>query len=98
MPAYQSTPFKEPVKLVITGHPEYLWGSWNDRTGPTYGHIITDAAVTTTATVVFQIASGNAPIAGSLITIRGASNSVNFNVVNAVVISAVTNMDTGVCT
>lgn len=98
MPAYQATPFKPSPALLIPGTPQYVFGSFNSRTGPTLGTILTDSAVTTTATVVFQIRSGNAPVAGSLITVRGASNSVNFNVTNAVVLTVVTNMDTGVCT
>lgn len=97
MPAYQSTPFKEPVKLVISGHPEYLWGNWNDRTGPTFGNVIQSLGIGTTGELVFQIRSGNAPAVGSLITVRGTSRSVNFNVVNAVITAVVTVMDTGVC-
>ena len=98
MPSYVTSPFKAPVQLLVPGTPSYVLGSFNNRTGPTTGRLISDAGVTTTGTAVFQIQSGNAPVAGSLITILGASNSPNFNVTNAVIISASTNMDTGVCT
>jgi hypothetical protein len=97
MPSYQSTPFKEPVKLVIAGHPEYLWGSWNDRTGPTFGNVIQSLGLGATGEIVFQIRSGNAPVVGALITVRGTNRSSNFNVVNAVIIATTTVMDTGVC-
>ena len=94
---YILSPFKPVPKLLVAGRASYLLGSWIDRTGPTLGMIISDAAVTTTATLVFQINSGNAPVAGALITVIGAANSANFNVVNAVIITASTDMATGIC-
>ena len=98
MPAYQTTPFKEPIKLLVPGIPAYLWGSYNDKTGPTFGYVISDSAAATVGTVVFQITQGNIPIVGSLITVRGTANSGGvFNVVNATVLTVTTN-DYGVCT
>lgn len=98
MSQYITSPFKPPVQLLIPGTPSYLWGSFNARTGPTIGRLISDAGAATVGTAVFQIQSGNAPAVGSLVTIVGASNNANFNVTNAVILTAVTNMDTGVCT
>lgn len=72
---------------MVAGKPEYVFGSYNDKTGPTFGNVISDSAVTTTATLTFQVLSGNVPSVGSLITVDGASNSVNFNVVNAQILT-----------
>jgi len=85
MPQYQKTPFRASPQLGVAGTPSYLIGSYNDKTSPTLGRIISDSAVTTVATLVFQIVDGNVPVSGSLITVVGAANSANFNVVNAVV-------------
>lgn len=87
MSLYQKTPFKQVPTLLVQGRPEYVFGSWQDRTGPTLGNVISDSAVTTTATLIFQVISGNAPVVGSLITVVGASNSVNFNVTNAQILT-----------
>ncbi len=86
MPNYQTTPFKPSPKLLVMGVPEYVWGSFNDKTGPTMG-IITFSKTngTTTATVKIQILSGNIPVNGSLITVVGSANSSNFNVTNVAV-------------
>ncbi len=94
---YVKSPFKPTPTLLVQGRPEYVFGSWNDNTGSTLGNIISDSAVTTTATVTFQILSGNAPAVGSLITVVGAANSANFNVTNAQIITASTT-SAGVCT
>jgi len=94
---YQATPFKPTPTLMVQGKPEYVFGSYNDKTGPTFGNVISDSAVTTTATLVFQIISGNAPAVGSLITVVGAGNSANFNVTNAQILTASTTA-AGVCT
>jgi hypothetical protein len=85
MPAYVASPFKPPVKLLVAGTPEYLWGSYNDKTGDTLGYVISNSAVTTTGTLVFRIVSGNVPVTGSKITVVGCGNSANFNVTNATV-------------
>jgi hypothetical protein len=97
MPAFVTSPFKPTPILLVQGRPEYVLGSWNDKTGPTLGNIISDSAVTTTATVTFVITSGNAPAVGSLITVVGAANSVNFNVTNGQILT-VTTTNAGVCT
>ena len=98
MSQYNKSPFKPTPRLLVAGTPEYVFGSYNDRVGPTLGNVISDSAATTTATVVFQIVSGNAPVAGSLITIVGTANSAKiFNVTNAA-IATVSTTDAGVCT
>jgi len=94
---YLKTPFRPTPTLLIQGSPEYVYGSLNDKTGPTLGTIISDSAVTTTATVTFRILSGNVPTPNSLITVVGASNSANLNVVNATIITASTT-DAGIST
>lgn len=99
MPAYVQSPFKPTPQLLIPGKSEYVLGSFNDRTTPTFGTVITDAGATTTGTLVFQILAGNVPVVGALITVRGTANgSGHFNVTNAVILT-VSNVDaTGVCT
>lgn len=95
---YQTTPFKPSPTLLVQGRPEYVFGSLNDKTGPTLGNIITDATNgSTTGTFIFQIISGNIPLVNSLLTIVGAANSVNFNVTNAVILT-VSCTAAGVCT
>lgn len=100
MPFYITSPFKPSPKLIVQGTPEYLFGKWNSNVAPTQGNIISDSAVTTTATVTFQILSGNIPVPGALITVVGAARSVNLNVTNAVIltVSAAANPDAGVYT
>ena len=98
MPAYQTTPFKAVPALLVAGTPQYLWGSYNDKTGPTFGYVQSDSAVTTTGTLAFRIVSGNVPVSGALITVVGTSNaSGNFNVTNATILS-VTCTAAGICT
>lgn len=97
MPAYQTTPFKQSPALLVSGTPTYLLGSYNDLTTDTYGYITSDSAVTTTATVVFQIVGGNIPTVGSKVSVRGASRSANFNVTNGTILT-VSTTDAGVCT
>jgi hypothetical protein len=98
MPAYIKSPFKPVPALMVSGTASYLLGSWNDKTGDTLGFVISDSAVTTTGTLTFQIASGNIPIVGALITVVGTANaSGNLNVTN-VAIATVSTTATGVCT
>ena len=94
---YLKTPFRPTPTLLIQGSPEYVYGSLNDKTGPTFGYIVSDSAVTTTATVTFRILSGNVPTPNSLITVVGASNSANLNVTNGTIITASTT-DAGIST
>lgn len=101
MPVYITSPFKPPVQLLVPGTPSYVFGSWNDRTGPTIGSVISDSAVTTTGTLTFRILSGNVPVVGALITVRGTSNaSGHFNVTNATIltVSAPADPDAGIYT
>lgn len=99
MSQYVTSPFKPPVQLATAGTPSYLMGAFNDRTGPTQGYVISDASNgTTTATLIFQIVSGNAPVTGSLITVIGTANGGgNFNVTNVAVTVVSTTLQ-GVCT
>lgn len=97
MPAYVLSPFKPTPPLAVAGTPNYLIGSYNDKTGPTLGNVISNSAVTTTATLTFQIISGNIPAVGALITVVGCANSANFNVTN-VAIASVSTTAAGVCT
>lgn len=99
MSQYVLSPFKQSPVLAVAGTPAYLLGSWNDKCGPTQGYVISDASNgTTTATLIFQIVSGNVPTTSGLITIAGTANGGgNFNVTNAAITSvAVT--EQGVCT
>lgn len=99
MPAYQTTPFKETPRLLLSGIPAYLFGSYNDKVSPTFGYVQSNSAVTTTGTVTFLIVSGNAPVVGAKITVRGSANSAGvFNTTNATILTASTNTTTGVCT
>lgn len=98
MPAYQTTPFKASPTLLTPGKPEYVWGSYNDKTGPTFGYVISDSGNGTTSTVVFNITQGNIPIVGALITIVGTANAAGaYNVTNATILT-VTTTAAGVCT
>lgn len=98
MPVYQTTPFKASPALAVAGTPQYLFGSYNDKTGPTSGIVISDSAVTTTGTVTFQILSGNIPVVGALISVVGTANGGgNFNVTNASIATVVCT-DAGICT
>ena len=97
MSQYVTSPFKPPVQLAVAGTPSYLLGSWNDKTGPTQGYVISNSAVTTTGTLTFQIVSGNIPAVGALITVVGCANSTNFNVTNVAILTVTTTLQ-GVCT
>src|SRR5271157_2162743 len=94
---YVKSPYKPMPTLLIQGSPEYVYGSFNTQVGPTLGNVISNSAVTTTGTLTFQILSGNVPVANSLITVVGCSNSANFNVTNANLISISTTA-AGICT
>jgi hypothetical protein len=98
MSAYIKSPYKPVPTLLVQGRPEYVFGSWLDKTGPTLGYVVSDSAVTTTGTLTFRIVSGNVPAVGSLITVVGTANaSGNFNVTNAQILSATTT-DAGIST
>ena len=91
MPAYIKSPYKPMPILLVQGRPEYVLGSWLDKTGPTLGYVVSDSAVTTTGTLTFVVTSGNLPAVGSLITVVGTTNgSGNLNVTNAQILSATT--------
>lgn len=99
MSYYVTSPFKPTPASLQGGKPEYLWGSFDDRSAPTSGPVLqTSTNGTTTATLTFQIVAGNIPSIGDLITVIGTANgSGNFNVTNVQVLS-VTTTNSGVCT
>jgi hypothetical protein len=98
MAVYQLTPFKATPTVLTPGMPAYVRGSYNDKTGPTLGNIISDSASGTVGTVTFQILSGNIPQVGFLITVVGTSNTGGaFNVINASILS-VSTTTAGACT
>ncbi len=101
MPNYQLTPFKAPPQLFVPGFPAYVRGSYNDKTGPTLGKVISDSGTGAVSTVTFEITSGNIPIPGSLISIVGSANAAGgYNVVNATIltVSSAANPDFGIFT
>ena len=105
MPAYVKSPFKPPVQLLTAGLPSYVFGSYDDRSSPTFGYIISDSASGTVGTVSFLIQSGPVPQVGEKISVRGAGRSNNLNVADgsATVISVLMEADAsglqnGVCT
>ena len=101
MSFYIKSPFKPMPRLLVQGTPEYLFGSWNQNTGPTQGTVLSDSGNGTTSTVVIQILSGNIPFVDALVTIVGTANSSGeYNVTNAPIlsVSASANPDTGVYT
>ena len=73
--------------MLIQGTPEYVFGSFNDKTGPTQGFVVSvQSNGSTTGTILFQITSGNVPVSGALITVVGTTNAGgNFNVTNATI-------------
>jgi hypothetical protein len=90
MPFYVASPFKAQPQLLIQGKPEYVFGSLNDKTAPTFGYVLSDSGNGTTSTVVFQITQGNIPIPGSLITVIGTANAAGaYNTTNATVLTVV---------
>lgn len=98
MAFYILSPYKPTPLLMVQGTPSYLFGSYNDKTGPTFGAVISNSAVTTTGTLVFNILSGNIPAVGSLITVIGTANGGgNFNVTNAPILT-VSTTTAGICT
>jgi len=98
MPQYIKSPFKPTPASLQAGSPTYLFGSFDDRSSPTQGPVLTtNSNGTTTATVVFQILSGNIPSVGDLVTVAGAANSANFNVTNVPILT-VSCTTAGVCT
>lgn len=98
MSAYQATPFKAQPALLVAGTPQYLFGSFDDRSAPTQGYVKSNSAVTTTGTLTFQIVGGNIPKVGDLITVVGCANSANFNVTNVAIASVVNTTAAGLCT
>jgi hypothetical protein len=90
MPSYILSPFKPTPRLLVAGTPSYVWGSYNDKTGPTQGIVLQSLGIGTTLELIVKILSGNVPVVGALLTVVGVSASNNFNVTNV----ALTAVDT----
>lgn len=83
---YITSPFKPVPVLAVSGRPTYLFGSYDDRSAPTCGTIISDGGDGTTATVTYQTLRGNLPFVGDKATIISSQNSAGaFNVTNATI-------------
>jgi len=100
MSSYIKSPFKPAPALIISGTPLYLFGSFNDRTSPTKGIVLSNSVDSfNNATVTFQVQDGNIPVVGALITIVGSANSAGaFNVTNRVIASVSSVLLTGLVT
>jgi hypothetical protein len=72
MPLYNCSPF-ETVPLARPGSPVYLFGSYDDKQGPTR-FLVTQSQGNGTTTVTGVMTEGPIPQVGDLITISGASN------------------------
>jgi hypothetical protein len=86
VPSYIQSPYKPPVALLLAGTPFYFFGSFDDRSSPTQGNVISDSSVTTTATLTYMTVSGNIPKIGDKITVVGTRNA-NLNVTNATLLT-----------
>jgi hypothetical protein len=94
MPAYVTSPFKPVPALLIAGIPYYVSGSFDDKSAPTQGFVISDSSVTTTGTLTYMTTQGNVPLVGDLITVVGTSNdSGHFNVTNASILTVSAGVD-----
>ena len=99
MPAYQTSPFGPAPVLMVGGRTEYLYGIQSDAVGPTQIAISSVAITANVATVVGTIVSGNAPVVGSLVSIRGTQTSSGlFNVTNVALASVTPVLQTGAVT
>lgn len=88
MSFYVNSPFKQVPALLVAGTPSYVWGSFNDRTGPTQGTIVSDSGNGSTSSITIQILSGNIPVVGALFTSVGSTNAAGaYNFTNAPILS-----------
>lgn len=96
MSSYIKSPFKQSPVLAVSGKPTYLFGSFDDRSAPTIGTLISDSGNGTVSTVTYQTLQGNIPLVGDLATIISSANaSGGYNVTNAPILS-VSTTDNGV--
>lgn len=99
MPSYILSPFKNPPQLFVPGFPAYVWGSFNDKIGPTTGNVLSDSGTGSVSTYTVQILAGNVPKVGSLLTVIGTANAAGaYNITNVALasVSAANNPDNGV--
>ena len=85
MPNFTNSPFKPMPQLLTPNQPAYVWGSFNDRVGPTQGVVLQSVGIGATAELVVKILSGNIPVVDSLITVVGVPADVGFNVTNVAI-------------
>jgi hypothetical protein len=86
---------------MTPGIPAYFWGTWNDKTAPTSGNILSDSGNGSTSTITIKIVGGNIPVAGALFTSIGTANAAGaYNFTNAPIlsVSSPANPDEGVYT
>jgi hypothetical protein len=96
---YQSTPFKPQPALLTAGKPEYVFGSYNDRTPDTRLVVTSVACTGNVATLGVTVLEGNIPAIGSLITVQGTASAAGvYNVTNAALTAVNITASTGVGT
>lgn len=94
MSQYVKSPFKQPPALIYPGTPVYVLGSFDDKSAPTQGFVLSDSAATTTGTLTFLVTSGNVPLVGDKITVVGTANGGgNMNVTNATILTVTAGVD-----
>lgn len=103
MPAYSSSPFAPPVKVLIPGQISYSLGSY-DRRAPNTRMLVTSVAITSNvATLGVSMVEGNIPAVGALLSVQGTQKATsgggsNFNITNVALASVSINATTGVGT
>ena len=99
MPTYQSTPAQKVIPMLTPGNPSYAFGSLNTLVPTTLMQVTNVALTSNVATLTVQVREGNIPAVGSLITVRGTSNSSGaFNVSNVALASVSITASTGIGT
>lgn len=74
MPSYnKNKATAPPVKMLVAGKPDYLFGSWNDEIAPSQFGITNSVSNGTTATLTGILKSGNIPAVGDLINVAGTT-------------------------
>jgi hypothetical protein len=96
MPAYSGSPFAPSPVLLVSDHPQFLYGGFADNVSPTKMSISTVAVASNVVTLGVQVVSGNIPAVGSLISVQGTtSDSGTANVTNVAIASVSISASTG---
>ena len=97
MPPYNSSPgTNTPVKLLLFGQTAYAFGSFNASLPSTKMSVSNVALTSNVATITVTIYQGQIPAVGSLITVKGTTNTGGvFNVSNVAIASVAINVLTG---